>query len=237
MRGLALLAALVFAAPAGAASGTVILVPGSGFRGVGPKKEIRLSIASQHWNDWGFRTRITRYREGREGLRDVRAEIAWAVRERPDDPICIYGESSGGTLALVAAASEEASVRCIVISVSPTDQETWSRSDRSGALRLSTEVWPSYFGDTHEDDTFEPYDVWQAFEPAIPVFLIYAQGDPAIPVQQGKIFATLPADVTLRVLHKGARMFVHSKVKRSELLQVRGEARNFVSKAFSPPVA
>lgn len=236
MRRLVLLATLAYAVPAGA-SGTVVLVPGSGFHGIGPQKEIRLSIAAQQWRDWGFRTRLVRYREGRAGLRDVRAAISAAGRARPDEPVCVYGESSGGTFALLAAAADNGA-RCLVIAASPTDQETWALSDRRGAQRLSREVWPGYFGGPSQDDSFEPYDVWSAFRPTVPVMLLYAQGDQAVPAQQGKIFATAPGDVRLRVLHQGARMFVHNRVARDDLLRARGEARTFVGvamRASHPP--
>lgn len=209
---------------------TVLLVPGSGFHGVGPRKPIRLSIGADHWRRWGYRTRVVRYAAGRRGLADVAAAIRTAKRARPRLPLCVYGESSGGTWALVAAAGDP-DVDCLVVSASPTDQETWARSDRGGALRLATEVWPGYFGTAGEDADYEPYDVWLAFRPAIPVFLVYAQGDQAIPAQQGKIFATVPGDIRLRVLHEGRRMFVHNEVDRDELLRVRGEARTFVGLA------
>lgn len=208
----------------------VVLVPGSGFHGVGPRKRVRLSIGVDRWRRWGYRTRLVRYRPGRRGLADVRAALSAARRARPRLPLCAYGESSGGTWVLVAAAADPG-LDCVVISASPTDQETWAQSDRRGALRLATEVWPGYFGSATEDNMFEPFDVWTGAPPGIPALLLYAQGDQAVPAQQGRLFATVAPGIRLRVLRRGGRMFVHNKVDSRQLGRVRAAARSFVSLA------
>jgi hypothetical protein len=229
MKRLALLAALVWATPASAA-GTLLIVPGSGFSGVGPRQEPRLALGVQHWRDWGFATRFVRYRAGKRGLSDVQQAVARAKRR---GPVCLYGESSGGTWALLAAVTEGAA--CVVVAAAPTDQETWARSGAHGARILSTERWPRYFGAPDEDDDYEPYDVWLAFRPAVPALLLYAVGDLSVPLQQGRIFATVPGDVRLRVLHRGGRLFVHNKVSREDLLPALAEVRAMIKTAFDPP--
>ncbi|MFL5845935.1 MAG: alpha/beta hydrolase family protein [Solirubrobacteraceae bacterium] len=228
MRRLLLVAglALAWTAPAGAA-GTVVLVPGSGFSGISPREDVRLAIGVQHWRDWGFATRLVRYRPGKRGEHDVQAAVARAERH---GPVCVYGESSGGTWALLAAATQDAA--CVVVSAAPTDQETWARSEAHGARVLARQRWPTYFGLAGEDDDYEPYDVWTAFEPVVPAMLIYAASDQVVPPQQGRIFATVPGDVRLTVLGRGARTFVHSGVSRTQLLRARGAARTFVSLAL-----
>lgn len=229
MKRLILLAALVGAAPAGAA-GTVVLVPGSGFSGIGPREEPRLAISQRQWRDWGFATRYVRYRAGKSGERDVQAAVA---RAKQRGRVCVYGESSGGTWALLAAATQ--GVACVIVSAAPTDQESWSQSKAHGARILSTERWPRYFGAPDEDNDFEPYDVWMAFRPAIPALLLYGVGDLSVPPQQGRIFATVPGNIRLRVLRRGSRVFVHSKVRRSDLVAAHRAARTLVKEAFSPP--
>lgn len=224
MRRLALLAVLLSAAPAQAA-GTVVLVPGSGFSGVGPREEVRLAIGREHWDNWGFRTVEVRYRAGRRGARDVREAVARAQRH---GPVCVYGESSGGTWALLAAAALD--VACVAVSVAPTDQDTWAESEEHGARVLSTERWPRYFGGPDEDDAFEPLDVWTTAAPAVPVFLLYAAGDQVVPPQQGEVFAPVAGNVRVRVMREGRRFFVHSRVRRADLLRARGLLRAFVDK-------
>lgn len=223
MRRLALLALLLGTAPAQATGGTVVLVPGSGFSGVGPREEIRLAIGREHWRDWGLRTVAARYRAGRRGARDVREAVARAQRH---GPVCVYGESSGGTWALLAAAALD--VACVAVSVAPTDQETWAESEEHGARVLATKRWPRYFGGPDEDDAFEPLDVWAFAAPAVPVFLLYAAGDQVVPPQQGEVFAPVAGDVRMHVLREGRRFFVHSRVRRADLLRARGLMRAFV---------
>lgn len=209
---------------------TVLLIPGSGFSGIGPHETPRLAVGVQHWRDWGFRTRVVRYRAGRRGLADVRRAVA---RTTNPSRTCLYGESSGGTWALIAAA--DAGVACVIASASPTDQETWAQSDAHGAQVLSTERWPRYFGRSpDEDDDYEPYDVWSAFEPEVPALLVYAANDLTVPPQQGRWFATVPGDVTLRVLPRGHAAFVHSKVGRSALIAARTAMRRFVVQTTRP---
>lgn len=213
---------------------TVVLVPGSGFHGVGPNKRIRLSLDADLWRSWGYRTRLVRYGEGADGLPDIADGIRTARRARPDLPVCVYGESSGGTFALVAAAGDP-DIDCLVIGASPTDQETWAQSDRGGARRLAAEVWPDYFGLPAEDDVFEPFDVWRETEPRIPVFMIYATNDQAIPAQQGRIFADLVPGTRLRVLGKGRHAFIHNPVDARQLFSARRAVRRFVAAQTTRP--
>lgn len=226
---LVLAALLAWAAPAGAA-GTLVLVPGSGFSGVGPHEDANLALGQQHWRDWGFDTKVVRYRPGRRGLADVQDAVA---RAKKDGPVCLYGESSGGTWALLAAATEGAA--CVVASAAPTDQETWARSKEHGARVLSRKRWPRYFGTADEDGDYEPYDVWLAFRPPVAALLMYGAGDLTVPPQQGRIFDTVPGDVRLKVLRRGTRKFVHSNVLREDLLPALGEARALIHQAFEPP--
>ncbi len=208
----------------------MVLVPGSGFHGVGPHHRYGLSLSGAVWRGWGYHPRLARYRAGKDGLADVAATVRAARRARPTAPLCIYGESSGGTWALVAAAHDP-EVDCVVASAAPTDQETWARSDRHGAQRLARVVWPGFFGDAAHDDAYEPFDVWRSVRPQIPAFLIYATDDQAVPAQQGRLFATLGPETTLRVLARGRHGFVHGDVNAAQLVRARGAVSRFVATA------
>ena len=205
----------------------VVLVPGSGFRGSGEHGDARLSIPTRTWRRWGFRTAVAVYRPGAAGLRDVINTLRMVAGAAPTAPLCVYGESSGGTWALVAAADFRA-VGCVVAAAAPTDQETWARSRRHAAHVFAHTVWPGYFGPPSRDDAFEPYDVWKAARPTIGVFSIYAVGDPIVPAQQGQLFTRLVPGSTLRVLRRGAHPFVHSSVSAGEYARAVAEVRRFV---------
>jgi pimeloyl-ACP methyl ester carboxylesterase len=213
-----------------APSAIVLLVPGSGFRGADSYDVADLSITSAMWRRWGFLTRAAPYGPGKAGPDDVAAAIRHAHAAHPGLPLCLYGESSGGTWALVAAAREPG-VACVVISASPTDEETWRHSKRPVAHTFSHRVWPAYFGSATADDGYEPLDVWKQSKPAVRAFLIVARNDPVVPPQQGQIFARAVPGSTLRILSKGNRQFVHSRVSRPGFARVAEEVRRFAQAA------
>ena len=212
--------------------GVVVLVPGSGFRGAGEHDDAKLSISTGTWRSWGFRTQVAPYRAGAAGLRDVGAAVRLALGTHR--PVCIYGESSGGTWALDVAAREPA-VRCVVTAGAPTDDDTWARSKSGAARYYARVVWPGYFGSGARDNLYEPYDVWRAVRPVVPVLGLYAANDPLVPPQQGRILAGAAPDATMRVLGSGLRQFVHSRVSeggyRAALAAVRAFARGAASRA------
>ncbi|MDX6639219.1 MAG: hypothetical protein QOF12_230 [Solirubrobacteraceae bacterium] len=220
-------AATTAARPAPRPRPIVLLVPGSGFRGSGEHGDSTLSIPTRTWRRWGFRTAVAAYRPGAAGLRDVTNTLRAVAGAAPTAPLCVYGESSGGTWALVAAADFKA-VSCVVVAAAPTDQETWAHSRRHAAHVFAHTVWPGYFGPPPRDNAFEPYDVWKAARPAIPVFAIYAVGDPIVPAQQGQLFTRLVPGSTLRVLRPGAHPFVHSHVSAGDYVRAVAEVRRFV---------
>lgn len=210
------------------AAGLVLLVAGSGFQGVPARAAAALRLPPALWQSWGLRPRPVPYRAGAPGLHDVQAALAAAHRSAPGAPVCLYGESSGGTWALVAAARDR-SVRCVIVAASPTDQETWARARTSAARVLARRKWPGYFGPHPDlDNAFEPYDVWGAVRPHVPVLGLYADGDPAVPAQQGEIFRRADPSAVIRVLPRGRRLFVHSKVSAPAAAHAVTEVRRFV---------
>lgn len=204
---IALLAAVAGPAPAA----TVVLVPGSGFRGTDRYDGARLSIRPAIWRTWGLHTRVAAYGPGRVGPADVLAAVDAARRAAPGRRLCLYGESSGGTWALLAAARARG-VSCVIVAAAPTDEESWRRATSHAARVLSRRVWPAFFGGRRHDNPFEPLDVWRAARPRVAVLYLAAAGDPAVPVQQGRILGRLGARIRVRVLHRGRHPFVHSRV-------------------------
>jgi dienelactone hydrolase len=215
-------------APGARVRGIVLLVPGSAFRGVSPGAPRPLRFGAPLWLRWGLRPHVVSYSPGPQGLRDVEHALAVVHREAPDAPVCLYGESSGGSWALLTAAHDP-SVRCVIAAAAPTDQETWARSNDIIARSLATRTWSQLFGsDPHQDNAFEPYDVWGAVHPRVPVLALYGQGDPAVPPQQGRIFERADPSAILHVLPRGGRLFIHSKVTAAARARALGEMRRFV---------
>lgn len=231
------LAAAALAAPAGAQTiaqpasprATVVMVPGSGFNGARVRNALRMSFKEDVWRSWGFRTKVAPYRRGKAGLVDVTRVVRRAVRETPGLPLCVYGESSGGTWALLVA-TRVADVDCVIALAAPTDQETLARAADYGAQHLARTVWPRYFGSSPGDDVYEPFDVWSASAPPpIPVLAVYSDGDTIVPAQQGELFAPISGFVELRVLPRGRHSFVHAKVDTGAFVRARRAALQLVA--------
>jgi len=135
------------AAPAGAIvdgpddpQGTVILVHASGWQGRyddpyyhDAKREIFEFIGHQIAAR-GWRVVSIEYAAGEAGLADVEAAVRSERADRPDKPLCLYGESSGGHLSLMAAA-DLPQVNCVIAVGAPTDLTTWEpQATREGLL-------------------------------------------------------------------------------------------------------
>lgn len=217
-----------------APSAVVVLVPGSGFNGAGVANAERMTFRAGSWRRWGFRTRIAPYRAGKAGLTDVTRAVRDARRASPGLPVCVYGESSGATWALLVAA-RTTDVACVVALAAPTDQETLAASPYRRARHLGGTMWPRRFGSADEDDAWEPYDVWSETVVRVPVLLGYSRGDRTVPPQQGRIFAPVAPESELRVLRRGARGFVHARVHRDDLVALRRAARALVEGQTTSP--
>jgi hypothetical protein len=236
----ALALAAVFAiAPVGAAGaavtqprdpiGVVVLVPGSGFNGADSGNAERMSLRVPTWRRWGLRTVIAEYRRGRAGLLDVRRALRRARASTPELPLTVYGESSGGTWSLLAAA--DGLVDRAVVFAAPTDQETLAASKQRLARHLGGDVWPRYFGDADEDNMFEPFDVWSEGPPLLPLLLAYSRGDGIVPPQQGELLAGTDPAIGLQVLDSGKHQFVHAQVDPVDFVTLRRAVRRLATAA------
>lgn len=236
-----LLIAMVSAGPAAAGvpqpaqpRGTVVLVPGSGFNGAGTRNAERMSFRAPSWRRWGFRTRVAAYRAGKAGLVDVARVVRRAAGDAPGLPLCVYGESSGGTWALLVAARTPG-VDCVVALGAVTDQETLARSTDGPARHLGGMMWPRRFGGAEEDDFFEPFDVWSVRTVDVPTLLVYSRNDRVVPPRQGELLASVAPAGELRVLRPGRHQFVHAQVDAADFVRARRAARALaVAQTTSP---
>lgn len=237
---LALLASAA-AAPARAAvpqprapTATVVMVPGSGFNGARAANAARMSFKIASWRTWGFRTKVAPYRAGKAGYLDVLRAVRSARRSAPALPVCVYGESSGATFALLLAARTPG-VDCVIALAAPTDQETLARASARRARHLGATMWPRRFGPADADDAWEPYDVWGARAVAVPTLLAYSAGDDVVPPQQGELLATVAPQAELRLLRSGRHRFVHAPVDPADFVRTRRAARALVEAQTTSP--
>lgn len=143
----------------------------------------------QHWNDLGWKTRLVELRDGKDGLDDA---VAWfdLTRSQTPGPVCVWGGSSGGNLALLLGSRRP--VDCVVTEAAPTRLATITDAN-------------SLFAHTLIESTFAPADL-PAFSPAdlpvrVPVLMGYFTDDLVVPYEQGPLFDASHPDakvVTLR---------------------------------------
>jgi hypothetical protein len=132
----ALAATLAGSAPAGARSvvaraarpATVVLLAANAWKGTNPESKQRVyDHVGAALERAGHRVVVTDYPAGVEaGLTAVRAAVRAELTARPDMPLCLYGESSGGHLALLAA-EDVRIVDCVITLAAPVDLHRWEQ--------------------------------------------------------------------------------------------------------------
>ncbi len=138
----------------GIVRGTVILVHAGGWAGHDANaQEILFERPGDLFAGRGWRVVSVDYGEGPAGLDDVLAAIgAELVRGTAPGPLCIYGESAGGQLALVAAARLR-SVDCVIGLGTPTDLALYqsdAATSANGQVRVVASRMATFFGNTPE---------------------------------------------------------------------------------------
>lgn len=124
--------------PAGRARGTMILVHAGGWAGHDAHAQrLLMERPGQLLLASGWRVVSLDYEEGTAGLQDVLDAAGKELqRNSTDGPICIYGESAGAHLALVAA-KRLRSIDCVIGLGAPTDLSLYeSEAAASPDLRL-----------------------------------------------------------------------------------------------------
>ena len=121
------------ALPATAVRGTVLLIHGGGWQGPGPIAQRGLM---QHPGDMflarGWRVVSVDYRAGLDGVEDVVAAARAELAAPEGGPLCVYGESAGAQLALVAAA-RVSGIDCVMAAGAPTDLLAYQREAAASA--------------------------------------------------------------------------------------------------------
>ena len=187
----------------------VMLIHGGAWSGTDRTQLARAAQLGKRLQSLGYATIAVDYGAGAQGLTDVERFYAEARRRvGPDTPLCAFGESAGGNLALLLA-EREPSLDCVIAHVAPTDLPALVRDSASSTGRLATAA----FG----------RDGLARFSPALhpgstdaEVFLLYSQNDPLVPPEQGELMERALARSTLEVLRSGDAPFGHILVPQAE---------------------
>jgi len=146
--------------PAGTVRGTMIMVHAGGWAGHDEyAQDLLMQRPGQQLLARGWRIVSLDYEEGTAGLQDVlNATGSELARRTSGGPVCLYGESAGGHLALVAASRLRA-IDCVIALGPPTDLSLYqveAAGSADGRLALVAYQISRFFGTTDAENA--PWD-------------------------------------------------------------------------------
>jgi dienelactone hydrolase len=188
-------AAPISADPAGEARGTMILVHGGAWAGHSALgQQLVMDEPGALLVARGWRVVSVDYEEGAAGLQGVLDVVGAELARNAAGPLCLYGESAGAHLALVAA-SRLPAIRCVIGIATPTDFVRFeAEGDASGDpdVRIAASRIERFFGTTA--DELAPWNL-VTLAPALQadVLLLHESDDPLVPAVDAEHFqAALP---------------------------------------------
>ncbi len=132
--------------PSGSAKAWIIVIHGGGWKGGADLMEPDLAVA-RWFNEQGYGTYTIDYRSGEDSYYDTVAAFQWLAQSlrssytkerKPVPPICAWGESAGGHLALMLAGTFPTQVACVISQAGPTDLMTFPSETADGASVLAS---------------------------------------------------------------------------------------------------
>ncbi len=236
-------AAVVKAAP-GPVRGTVILVHGGGWSG--PDRGGQENLAEQPGQllvERGWKVVSVDYAAGQAGLQDVLNATGAELAATTGGPVCLYGESSGAHLALIAAARLRA-VDCVVATGAPTDFQAYAAEAQTARdqyrLRVADTI-ASMFGPA--PGSMAPWEpVRVAGDIAADVMLVREQDDVLVPLDQIARFRQARPTTQYLELEPGNRSDpadagLHGTVSAAARARFHGELTAFLDRAAAAHAA
>jgi acetyl esterase/lipase len=212
--GLALLLAALMAqpAPASASAGVVVVLHGGGWMATGPGAVAHMRPAVRRFESYGWKVVNADYRPQEHAYEDVQTVFDATTAAHRGRPVCIYGESAGGQLALMLAVRR--SPACVIAAGAPTDLDALAGAPRDWA------TWA--FGGIGGLTEWSPAAPANAALITAPLLLAHAAGDPVIPHSQLRAMRRArPTGTTTLTLHPGRIPWVHARVTRRSLNRFR----------------
>jgi dipeptidyl aminopeptidase/acylaminoacyl peptidase len=139
-----------------------------------------------------------------------------------DRPICLYGESAGAHLALLAA-EQRPDEACVVDQAGPTDLNQLG----SGPVAVASKVFGYRQSELAEASPITHLDRLHA-----PVLIAQATNDPFVSIGQSRALHEAYQDSTLVELPDGAAEFVHHPVDPGALADYVRYEQAFIEQAL-----
>ncbi|MEA2219804.1 MAG: hypothetical protein QOJ35_2430 [Solirubrobacteraceae bacterium] len=231
-------------APASAARGTMLMVHGGGWAGPGPlAQKALLTMPGETLEQRGWRIVSVDYHAGAAGLQDVLDAAGAELAQPAGGPLCIYGESAGAQLALIAGA-RLSGIDCIVAMGPPADFEAYQAEvqashdpDRETIASQMVSVW----GSTPEERA--PNDPIKVAGSILgDVLMMREADDPLIPIEQVDDFVAA-RPTTQRVELESApgsdpaQMYLHGTLSDAGRAQYRAALGAFADRAVAADAA
>jgi acetyl esterase/lipase len=220
--------------------GTMLMVHGGGWAGSAPTSQKALmTMPGDTLTQRGWRVVSVDYHAGAAGLQDV-IDAAGAELGKPTGGLlCIYGESAGAQLALVAA-SRVPGVDCVVGFAPPADFEEYQAEvgrSHDGDRQIIANQMASVWGSTPEARA--PNDpVRIAGSIAADVLLLHEADDALIPIEQIDNFVAA-RPTTQRVELESAPgsdlsgFYLHGTLSENGRNQLRSAIGSFADRAVA----
>ncbi|MFP5361264.1 MAG: alpha/beta hydrolase family protein [Thermoleophilia bacterium] len=236
--GVAPVAGPVSADPVGPAQGTLIMVHAGGWAGHDAAAQHQLMARpGALFLRRGWRVVSIDYHAGAPGLQDVLAAVGTELARRTGEgPLCLYGESAGAHLALVAASRLRA-IRCVIGIGAPTDLPLYqaeAASSADGLVKLVASQATRSFGTTLGDlSRWDPVTLAPTI--SADTMLLHERDDPIVSAQHARRMQAARSTIEIVELQSGDRSsrFVHGSVSASGLTRYSSALAAFADRAVS----
>ena len=227
----------ITADPAGGrVRGTMIMVHGGGWAGHDVHaQQVLMDIPGHGLLKLGWRVVSVDTKQGKGGLQNVLDSVDDEIaRKTSNGPICLYGESSGAHLALVAAARRRA-IDCVIGLGTPTDlplYESEGAASSEPRVRQVAAQIEKFFGTTGAE--LAPWNpVGLASSIRADVLLMREGDDPIVSPAYAKRFRTASPGTKVVELDAGdaSMRFVHGTISARGRAQYAAAIDAFIARA------
>ena len=199
---------VTWTAPHGRPAGVVLVIHGGAWRASGPRTAALMAARARIFASWGWAAAVVDYRAFADAPGDVVRGYDAARRRFPDLPICAYGESAGGHLALMLAVRRP--LACVVDAAGPVDLPRLGGTPQADWVRAKA---LAAFGDLHDASPTRHAAAIRA-----PVLAGYAAADRIVPASQGRdLKRALPHARVIELGRGHGPRFVHASVPPAAL--------------------